>query len=53
MMGKPNSRQSLELLGKYKHPEVEYNTLPKYIIEEFVPVLHNGVGTPRISLRNP
>jgi hypothetical protein len=23
IMGKPNSHQSLELLGKYKHPEVE------------------------------
>jgi hypothetical protein len=53
MMGKPNSCQSLELLGKYKHPEVEYNTLPNYIIEEFVPVLHNDAGTPRISSRNP
>jgi hypothetical protein len=53
MMGKPNSRQSLELLGKYKHLEVEQNILPKYIIEEFIPVLHNGVGTPQISSRNP
>jgi hypothetical protein len=52
-MGKPNSHQPLELLGKYKHSEVENNTLPKYIIEEFVPVLHKGVGTPQISSRNP
>jgi hypothetical protein len=52
-MGKPNSCQPLELLGKYMHPKVEYNTLPKYIIEEFVPVLHNGVGTPWISSRKP
>jgi hypothetical protein len=51
-MGKPNSRQSLELLGKYVHPKVELETYQNYTIEEFVPDVHNCVGTPQISLKN-
>jgi hypothetical protein len=51
-MGKPNSHQPLEPLGMNLHPKVEYNILPKHIIEEFVPDIHNCVGTPQISLRD-
>jgi hypothetical protein len=51
-MGKPNSRQPLELLGRYIHPKVEQNTPPKGFIEEFVPDIHNCVGKPQTSLRN-
>jgi hypothetical protein len=36
-MGKPNSHQSLEPLGMNLHPKVEYNILPKHIIEESIP----------------
>jgi hypothetical protein len=52
MMGKPNSRQLLEPLGMNLHPKVEYNILPKHIIEEFVSDIHNCVGTPQTSSRN-
>jgi hypothetical protein len=52
MMGKPNSHQPLEPLDMSLHPKVEYNTLPKHIIEEFVPDIHNCVGTPQTSLRS-
>jgi hypothetical protein len=51
-MGKSNSHPLLELLGKYMHPKSEAEDLPKYTIEEFIPDIHNCVGTPQISLRN-
>jgi hypothetical protein len=51
-MVKPNSHQSLELLGRYIHPKMEPNTLPKGFIEEFVPDIHNYVDKPQTSLRN-
>jgi hypothetical protein len=48
-MAKPNSHQPL---GMNLHPKVEYNILPKHIIEEFILDIHNCVGTPQISSRD-
>jgi hypothetical protein len=47
-MGKPNSHQPLELFEVHAS-KCGIEHLPKFIIEEFVPDIHNCVGTPQIS----
>jgi hypothetical protein len=50
-MGKPNSHQPLELWDVHTSRS-GIEALPKYIIKEFIPDIHNCVGTPQISLRD-
>jgi hypothetical protein len=51
-MGKPNSHQPLELLGNVHTSRSGIEALLKHIIEEFVPDIHNCVGTQQISSRD-
>jgi hypothetical protein len=50
-MGKPNSHQPLELWDVHTSRS-RIEALPKHRIEEFMPDIHNCVGTPQISSRN-
>jgi hypothetical protein len=50
-MGKPNSHQPLELWDVHTFRS-GIEALPKHIIEEFIPDIHNCVGTPQTSSRN-
>jgi hypothetical protein len=47
-MGKPNSHQPLELWDVLTSKS-RIETLPKRIIKEFIPDIHNCVGTPQTS----
>jgi hypothetical protein len=50
-MEKPNSHQPLELWDVHTSKS-GIEALPKHIIEEFIPDIHNYVGTPQTSSRN-
>jgi hypothetical protein len=49
-MGKPNS--PFRTFGKVHTSKSRIEALPKDIIKEFIPDIHNCVGTPQISSRD-